>query len=99
MRSLRPSRQKTFLFIYMSAYGSKPKFNYQHDNLKSMDIIYLLLPVALIIVIIIIAVFFWAVKSDQFDDLEGPAYRILMDDDEKSSTSKKNDSNTDHMAD
>jgi cbb3-type cytochrome oxidase maturation protein len=46
-----------------------------------MDIIYLLLPIALIIVIIIIAVFFWAVKSDQFDDLEGPAHRILMDDD------------------
>ena len=48
-----------------------------------MDIIYLLLPVALIIVIIIIAIFFWAVKSDQFEDLEGPAYRILMDDDIK----------------
>ncbi|MBT8440255.1 MAG: cbb3-type cytochrome oxidase assembly protein CcoS [Gammaproteobacteria bacterium] len=47
-----------------------------------MDIIYLLLPVALIIVIVIIAVFFWAVKSDQFDDLEGPAHRILMDDDQ-----------------
>jgi len=57
-----------------------------------MDIIYLLLPVALIIVIIIIGVFFWAVKSDQFEDLEGPAYRILMDDDEnntKSTTEKK----------
>ena len=48
-----------------------------------MDIIYLLLPVALIIVIIIIAIFFWAVKSDQFEDLEGPAHRILMDDDKK----------------
>ena len=47
-----------------------------------MDIIYLLLPVALIILVIIIAVFFWAVKSDQFDDLEGPAHRILMDDDD-----------------
>jgi len=47
-----------------------------------MDIIYLLLPVALIIVIIIIGVFFWAVKSDQFEDMEGPAYRILMDDDD-----------------
>jgi len=47
-----------------------------------MEIIYLLLPVALIIVIIIIVVFFWAVKSDQFEDLEGPAYRILMDDDD-----------------
>jgi len=47
-----------------------------------MDIIYLLLPIALVIVIIIIGVFFWAVKSDQFDDLEGPAHRILMDDDD-----------------
>ena len=54
-----------------------------------MDIIYLLLPVALIIVIIIIAIFFWAVKSDQFEDMEGPAYRILMDDDEKPVDSSK----------
>ena len=51
-----------------------------------MDIIYLLLPIALIIVIIIIGVFFWAVKSDQFDDLEGPAHRILMDDDHNEKT-------------
>lgn len=54
-----------------------------------MDIIYLLLPVALIIVVIIIAVFFWAVKSDQFEDMEGPAYRILMDDDMENSSVKK----------
>jgi cbb3-type cytochrome oxidase maturation protein len=54
-----------------------------------MDIIYLLLPVALIIVLIIIGIFFWAVKSDQFDDLEGPAYRILMDDDEEAGHRKK----------
>jgi len=56
-----------------------------------MDIIYILLPVALIIVIIIIAIFFWAVKSDQFDDLEGPAYRILMDDDDKPAKPKTSD--------
>jgi len=54
-----------------------------------MDIIYLLLPVALIIVIIIIAIFFWAVKSDQFEDLEGPAHRILMDDDIKNNKTPK----------
>jgi len=55
-----------------------------------MDIIYLLLPVALIIVIIIIGVFFWAVKSDQFEDLEGPAHRILMDDDDSEKTNSVN---------
>jgi cbb3-type cytochrome oxidase maturation protein len=60
-----------------------------------MDIIYLLLPIALVIVIIIIGVFFWAVKSDQFDDLEGPAHRILMDDDinEKIDTDNTADKN------
>lgn len=56
-----------------------------------MDIIFLLLPVALIIVIVIIAVFFWAVKSDQFEDLEGPAHRILMDDDMKPAPPTAND--------
>ena len=25
--------------------------------------------------------FLWAIKSEQFDDLEGPAHAILMDDD------------------
>ena len=69
-----------------------------------MDIIYLLLPIALVIVVIIIAVFFWAVKSDQFDDLEGPAYRILMDDNEKSRKTRKDKtskdkSSSDHMPD
>jgi cbb3-type cytochrome oxidase maturation protein len=57
-----------------------------------MDIIYLLLPIALVIVIIIIGVFFWAVKSDQFDDLEGPAHRILMDDDASDNKKTHSDS-------
>jgi cbb3-type cytochrome oxidase maturation protein len=61
-----------------------------------MDIIYLLLPVALIIVVIIIAVFYWAVKSDQFDDLDGPAHRILMDDDDNAPVTKQNDTKKDN---
>lgn len=46
-----------------------------------MDIIYLLIPTALILVGLIAWGFFWAVRSGQFDDLEGPAHRIIMDDD------------------
>ena len=46
-----------------------------------MEVIYLLIPVALLLVGVIVAIFFWAIRSGQFDDLEGPAYRILMDDD------------------
>jgi cbb3-type cytochrome oxidase maturation protein len=48
-----------------------------------MEALYLLIPLALILVGVIIWVFLWAVKSDQFDDLEGPAHRIIMDDDDK----------------
>ena len=44
-----------------------------------METIYLLIPLALVLVALLVWVFFWAVRSGQFDDLEGPAYRILMD--------------------
>ena len=46
-----------------------------------MEIIYLLVPLSLVLIGVIIWAFFWAVRSGQFDDLEGPAHRILMDDD------------------
>ena len=50
-----------------------------------MEILYLLIPVAMLIVAMIVALFFWAVRSGQFDDLEGPAHRIIMDDDKPES--------------
>jgi len=46
-----------------------------------MEILYLLIPLSLLLVGLIIWVFLWAVRSGQFDDLEGPAHQILMDDD------------------
>lgn len=46
-----------------------------------MDILYLLIPLSVVLVFIIGVVFWWSIKSGQFDDLEGPAYRMLMDDD------------------
>jgi cbb3-type cytochrome oxidase maturation protein len=46
-----------------------------------MEILYLLIPLAVLIAIAIVAALLWAVRSGQFDDLEGPAHRILMDDD------------------
>lgn len=47
-----------------------------------MDIILALIPISLILVIIATTVFLWALKSGQYDDLEGPAHRILHDDDD-----------------
>lgn len=46
-----------------------------------MEILYLLIPLSLALVALIATVFLWAVKSGQFEDMEGPAYRILLDDD------------------
>ena len=42
----------------------------------------MLIPLAIVVLIIAIAAFIWAVKSGQFEDMEGPAHRILMDDDD-----------------
>jgi cbb3-type cytochrome oxidase maturation protein len=47
-----------------------------------MSILYLLIPLGLVLLGIAIWAFMWAVRSGQFDDLEGPAHRILMDDDD-----------------
>ncbi len=46
-----------------------------------MEVIYLLVFISLVLVLVIACVFFWAVKSGQYDDLEGPRHRILADDD------------------
>ncbi len=46
-----------------------------------MDILYLLIPLSVVLVFFIGVFFWWSVKNGQFEDLEGPAYRILRDDD------------------
>lgn len=47
-----------------------------------MAALYILIPVAIVIVAIAIYVFFWAVDSGQYDDLDGPAHSILFDDED-----------------
>lgn len=47
-----------------------------------MEILYLLIPMAVVVAAIAVIFFIWTVKSGQYDDLEGPAHRILMDDDD-----------------
>lgn len=46
-----------------------------------MESVYLLIPISVLIVFGIAAAFWWSVRSGQFDDLEGPGFRLLMDDD------------------
>ncbi|MDK2124659.1 cbb3-type cytochrome oxidase assembly protein CcoS [Parachitinimonas caeni] len=46
-----------------------------------MQSLYLLIPLSVLLAFLIGALFWWASRSGQFDDLEGPAHRILHDDD------------------
>lgn len=50
-----------------------------------MEVMYLLVPLSVVLVFAIGAVFWLSLRGGQFDDLEGPAYRILMDDDDPGS--------------
>lgn len=48
-----------------------------------MDILLFLIPVSLMISGVSFVVFYWSVKSEQFEDLNGAAHRILFDDTEE----------------
>lgn len=45
-----------------------------------MDILYLLIPVSIVLVFAIIAVFWWALHTGQFDNVEREGERILKGD-------------------
>lgn len=47
-----------------------------------MEILYLLIPLSVILVFVIGVAFWWSLRNGQYDDLEGPGYRVLMDDDQ-----------------
>jgi len=47
-----------------------------------MNILYLLIPVGVLFLGAAIWLFIWSVRNGQYEDLEGPAHRILMDDDD-----------------
>ncbi|WP_049721401.1 cbb3-type cytochrome oxidase assembly protein CcoS [Gilvimarinus polysaccharolyticus] len=47
-----------------------------------MNILYLLIPIALVFVAIAVRVLFWAINSGQYDNLDTEAHRILFDSDE-----------------
>jgi cbb3-type cytochrome oxidase maturation protein len=51
-----------------------------------VDILYLLVPLSVALAFLIGAVLWFALHSGQFDDLEGPALKILADDDRAGKT-------------
>jgi cbb3-type cytochrome oxidase maturation protein len=47
-----------------------------------MDVIYSLIPGMIFFGLVFLVVLIWAVKKGQYEDMEGNASRILLDDDE-----------------
>ena len=46
-----------------------------------MDILYLLIPLSVVLALLVVGALWHAVRTGQYDDLEGPAFKILLDDD------------------
>jgi len=64
-----------------------------------VSIIYVLIPIAILLTALGIYLFFWAVKSDQFDDLEKQGMSILFDDEsnEKTPNTKEMNKESTHL--
>ncbi|OSQ39423.1 cbb3-type cytochrome oxidase assembly protein CcoS [Thalassospira mesophila] len=56
-----------------------------------MSNLLLLIPIALFLGLLGLGAFLWALKSGQFDDMDGAANRILFDDDENIGVPKQTD--------
>lgn len=55
-----------------------------------MSVIYILIPIAALLTALGIYLFFWAVKTEQFDDLEKQGMSILFDDEEQTNPVENN---------
>ena len=48
-----------------------------------MEIVILLIPLAILLVGVAVGAFLWALRRNQFDDLDSPAWRVIFDDRER----------------
>jgi cbb3-type cytochrome oxidase maturation protein len=59
-----------------------------------MSIIYILIPIAILLTALGIYLFFWAVKAEQFEDLEKQGMSILFDNDQQKNAVESNEKDT-----
>ncbi len=60
-----------------------------------MSSIFFTIPITLVLLGIAVWFFFWAVNSGQYDDLDSPAYSILMEDDQPTAKTESGDGDPD----
>jgi cbb3-type cytochrome oxidase maturation protein len=56
-----------------------------------MEVLIYLVPMALALGLLGLAAFLWSLKSGQYDDLDGAAWRAIMDDDPPAEPQQKRD--------
>jgi cbb3-type cytochrome oxidase maturation protein len=56
-----------------------------------MEVLIYLVPMALMLGLLGLAAFLWSLKSGQYDDLDGAAWRAIMDDDPPAEAQQKRD--------
>ena len=54
-----------------------------------MDILFLLIPIAIGFLIIALAVFFWAIRDGQYDDMESQGLKVIIDDKQQTQAEKR----------
>ena len=59
-----------------------------------MNILFFLVPIALLLAAAGVLAFWWSVRNGQYDDVQTPAIRMLLDDEQTSSYSSRLNSNT-----
>ncbi|NNE04518.1 MAG: cbb3-type cytochrome oxidase assembly protein CcoS [Xanthomonadales bacterium] len=48
-----------------------------------MNMLYILVPLALMVLVLAVAALLWAIRNRQFDDLESEGWSVVLDDDRK----------------
>jgi cbb3-type cytochrome oxidase maturation protein len=59
-----------------------------------MEVLIYLIPIALALGLLGLGAFLWALRTGQYEDLEGAAWRALMDDDPRADAGRPNESAT-----
>ncbi len=61
-----------------------------------MNMVYVLIPLALMLVAVATWALIWAIRSGQFEDLESQGWSVVLDDDEKPPGSARPEGDDDH---
>ncbi|MDX1442307.1 MAG: cbb3-type cytochrome oxidase assembly protein CcoS [Gammaproteobacteria bacterium] len=54
-----------------------------------MEIVFVLIPLSVLLLAIAVGIFIWAVNNGQFDDMDSPAWKILVDEEKRDRSRKE----------